>query len=124
MRPRLQPILLANRRRKAPAPPQPRPRPDHINFSRRMHQLRVLAHVVVHSRQLDQLAQERDGARGAQVLVADDGLGHGLGLRCRPAEALLDEVEREQPAVELEREARCAQVGVCCADVVEEGRGG
>lgn len=87
----------------------------------------MAADVVVDGGQLHQLAQQRDGAHGAQVLVPDHGLGDGLGLVGGPAELRADEVVGEQAAVEFEGEARRAQVGGRRADVVQEagqGEGG
>lgn len=86
-----------------------------------MHQPRVAAHVIIDGGQLDELAEESQRARRAEVLVPDDGLGDGLGLALRRAELLADEVERQKAAVELEGELRRAEVGGCGADVVQEG---
>lgn len=52
--------------------------------------------------------------------MPDHGLGDALRLRGRRAELLLQQLERDVPAVELEGHARRGHVCVCGADVVEE----
>ena len=85
MRPRLLLALRPDSLTKAPRPATPLPLRRHLLPRLRVHQVRHLAHVIVHRRELDQLAQKGDGADGALVLVADDGLGDGFGLRLRAA---------------------------------------
>lgn len=103
MGPRLEADLLADRRAEALAPTEPRESPVDVDLGVRVDELGVVAHVVVDGRELDQLAEERDGAGRPQVLVADDGLSHGLRLGSRGPELLAYEVEGQEPAVELER---------------------
>ena len=80
MSPRLQAVLLTDRRSETPAPPIPRKSLDDINLGVRVDETWVPAHVVIDRRQLDELAQEGDLARRPEVLVADHGLCHRLGL--------------------------------------------
>lgn len=122
MRPRLRRHLLAYRPRKTPGPPSPPKRPVHVRARRLVHQVRPRPEVVVHGRQLDELAQEGDGALLAQVLVADDGLANGLGLRGRGAVGRGgEEVEGGDGAVEFEGQEGACEEGWGGADVVEEG---
>lgn len=92
MGPRLQLELLPDGRGEALAPAQPGERLVDIDLGIGMDQPRVAPHIVVDGRQLDQLAEKGDGARLAQVLVADDGLGDRFGLGLRGPEFLSDEV--------------------------------
>ena len=75
------------------------------------------ASLTVHRRQLQDRAQRRDLARLAEVLVPHDGLGHGLG-----GPLALQQREGPEPAVELEGQARGAQVRGRGADVVQQAR--
>lgn len=90
MRPRLLLQLGSKRLTKAPTPPTPLELGDHLLPRLRVHQIRPFTHIVIHGSQLDQLPQKGDGADGALVLVADDGLGDGFGLGLRAAELVLD----------------------------------
>ncbi len=103
VRPRLGADLLPHDARETARPPPPRKRPVHVVPRRRVHQVRARPHVVVDGRQLQQLAQEGDGAGLAQVLVADDGLADGLGLRRGRGEGCRrEQVQRRDGAAELE----------------------
>lgn len=128
MRPRLQPQLLVYDALKARAPAQPGPAPDHRVAGPVVDQPRPRPHVVEHGGELHDLAQDRDGALDAEVLVADDGLGDGLGLgpRRRAAEVAVrrrylgQQVQGVEAAPELERQERRGQVLLRGADVVQE----
>lgn len=92
-----------------------------------VHKPGLLADVVVDGCQLDELPQQRDSPYRPEVLVPYHGLGYGFGLLGGAAELRTDEVVGDEAAVEFKGEARCAEVGVCCADVVQEasqGEGG
>lgn len=103
VRPRLQPVLLADRLGKARAPAVARELLVDVDLGVGVDEARVAAHIVVDGGELDELAQERNGTRRAQVLVADDGLSDslGLGLGRNGLELLADEVEGQEAAVEL-----------------------
>jgi len=93
-----------------------------------MHQVGSFAHVIVHGRQLDQLAQKGDGADGSLVLVPDDGFCYcfGLGLGASNL-GRLDEVKGDEAALEFKRQLGAGPVGGGGADVVQqagEGEGG
>lgn len=81
--PGLEAHLLADGALEAGAPAEAGEAGDDAVARRGVHERRALAHVVVDGGQLHGLAQQADGALGAQVLVPDDGLGDRLGLRLR-----------------------------------------
>ena len=131
MRPRLGAHLLPNRRRKAPTPAPTGESSIHIVPRGGVHQIGARAQVVVHGGQLDQLAQEGDGAARAEVLVPDDGFADGfcLGLGgggnsfcccwgCRGCSG--EQGEGGDGAVEIEGEVGGGEEGGGGADVVEE----
>lgn len=127
MRPRLLLALGPDALAEASAPAVPLPFCGHLPPRLRVHQIRHLAHVIVHRRQLDQLTQKGDGADGSLVLVADDGLSDGFGLRLGTAQLVLDQVNGDEAALELKRQLGAGPVGGGGADVVEEageGEGG
>lgn len=116
---RLELNLLPHSRRKAAAPPMPRIRPINTLNSIPMHQLRKPAAIVDQSHRLDEEPELGDAASLAHVLMADNGLGHGLGLRLRRP-VLREQVERLVAALELEAQVRAVHVVLGGADVVEE----
>lgn len=73
-----------------------------------------------HRSQLYQQPHGRYLAALPEVLVPDHGLRDALRLRDRRPELVLEQVERDKPAVELEGHERAGYVFVCGADVVEE----
>jgi len=120
--PRLQPIFLLDCIRKTSTPFIPRKCLVDINPRISVHNLPKLAHIVIDSRQLNQLPQEGQLAYCSEVLVPDDGLADRLGLGLRGFGLLgwiLEQVEREDAPVELKRQLSCAEVIVCCPNVVE-----
>ena len=123
MRPRLQRVLRPDRLREALTPPVPRPFRHNVLDCLRVHQPRVAAHIVEDRGQLQHLAESGNGASGADILVADDGLDDGVVLRLRGGERG-EERGGHEGAVELEREERGAEVGRRGADVVEQARQG
>lgn len=125
MAPRLPRHLLRDRCRKAPQPAQSR-KQGHDRLARLLVNdgvdtvhVWVLAHVVVHGRQLDQLAEKGNVARGAEILVPDDALAHGCRLVLRGTGRLQD-VEGFDAAVKLKRHVGGNYVGGGGAQIVEE----
>lgn len=110
MTPRLALQLLADRIRKATKPALARELLDQIIPGLLVYHLpnvfhvRVAAGVVVDGRQLDHLAQERDGTVGPEVLVPDCGLGDGVRLVFRTS-PLADDVDCFDAAVDIEGHA-------------------
>ena len=76
-------------------------------------------------RQLQQLPDGGNGTDGSQVLMADDGLRHAFGLRSRRGPTgfflVLQQLQREEPADELEAQLRVLVLGDS-PDVVEHAR--
>ncbi len=124
VRPGLEPVLLADRVGKALAPAVTGVGLVDVAPRVVVYQLGHQAHVVVDGSELDQLAQEGDGADGAEVLVADDGLADGFRLRLRRAEVLADEIEGEDAAEELKRHLGTVEILLRGADVMEQAREG
>lgn len=125
MTPRLNLLLLANSRREPPAPFHPRISLIDLPPRRIKDQLPEILHmwmhtrVIIRRRKLDKLADVRNRAVNAHVLVADDSLGRGLGLVGCCAEFLQD-LQRFDTAVDIEGHAGCSEVFVRGAEVMQE----
>lgn len=120
MCPRLQPILLPNRSRKATRPFLPWVMLHHILDRLFMHQVCMSTHVVEDRSQLYQLPQCSNLPTFANVLVPYHCLCYGFCLLNGSMVRLVEEVEGKQTTVEFEGHECSGDVLVCGADVVEE----
>lgn len=85
-----------------------------------MHQLRVKSSVIQHSSEVNNRSQGRDVSVLSQVLVTDDGLAHGFRLCHLGVQLILQQIERDDAALELEGEVRAVLILGDGADVVEK----
>lgn len=125
--PRLQLLLLANRCSKTPQPSVPQIRCIHLvprllvdDLSKAL-DIWMLTNVVIDRRQLDQLTEESDVTLSAEILMTNYSLAYCFGLVLGRA-VVLEEIERLDTTLELEREAGGGHVCISCADVMEETR--
>lgn len=120
MRPRLQRVLSPDRSRKAGAPLLPWIGLRHALDGGLADQLRLTAHIIEDRCELDKGLDARDCAFFTEILVTNNGLRDVLGLLFWSAKGL-QELEREQPPIELKGHQRGANVGVGRPNVVKHG---
>lgn len=84
-----------------------------------VNQVRLPAHVVEFSGELNELAHLRDCSSLTWILMANDGFTDALGLCLRCTKAL-ELLQSDEPALKLKGQVRRVAVFLGCADVVEE----
>ena len=121
MAPRLRDDLLPHRLRKTSSPLIPRVGCHNGLNGLACHELAARTRIVQQRSNLDEATERSDITGGADILMADDGLGNGIGLVLRRA-ALQQPLLRHKRALEVEAHLRRLPECRAGADVVQHAR--